>query len=72
MSDEALDRRVPIFRGIIYSLRETSYKRRDFRVAIILTDGRSQDNVTGPAEAARKLKINTFAIGEKSSYFLQY
>ncbi|PAV59374.1 hypothetical protein WR25_03507 [Diploscapter pachys] len=33
------------------------------RVAIILTDGRSQDNVTGPAEAARKLKINTFAIG---------
>lgn len=33
------------------------------RVAIILTDGRSQDNVTGPAETARKLSINTFSIG---------
>lgn len=33
------------------------------RVAIILTDGRSQDNVTGPADSARKLSINTFAIG---------
>ncbi|CAB3403060.1 unnamed protein product [Caenorhabditis bovis] len=33
------------------------------RVTIVLTDGRSQDNVTGPAEAARKLNINTFAIG---------
>ncbi|KAK6743395.1 hypothetical protein RB195_010571 [Necator americanus] len=33
------------------------------RVAIILTDGRSQDNVSGPAEAARKLSINTFSIG---------
>lgn len=34
-----------------------------FRVAIVLTDGRSQDNVTGPAEAARKLSITTFSIG---------
>lgn len=33
------------------------------RVAIVLTDGRSQDNVTAPAAAARKLSINTFAIG---------
>ncbi|CAJ0578738.1 unnamed protein product, partial [Mesorhabditis spiculigera] len=33
------------------------------RVAIILTDGRSQDNVTRPAIEARDLKINTFAIG---------
>lgn len=33
------------------------------RVAIIITDGRSQDNVTEPALAARNLNINTFAIG---------
>ncbi|EPB77461.1 von Willebrand factor type A domain protein [Ancylostoma ceylanicum] len=33
------------------------------RVAIVLTDGRSQDNVSGPAEAARKLSITTFSIG---------
>ncbi|KAK5982017.1 von Willebrand factor type A domain protein, partial [Trichostrongylus colubriformis] len=33
------------------------------RVAIVLTDGRSQDNVTGPAESARKLSITTFSIG---------
>ena len=33
------------------------------RVAIVITDGRSQDNVTEPAKAARNLKINTFSIG---------
>uniref|UniRef100_A0AC34QH72 Uncharacterized protein n=1 Tax=Panagrolaimus sp. JU765 TaxID=591449 RepID=A0AC34QH72_9BILA len=33
------------------------------RVAIVITDGRSQDNVTDPAKSARNLKINTFAIG---------
>ncbi|KAK0416184.1 hypothetical protein QR680_012332 [Steinernema hermaphroditum] len=33
------------------------------RVAIVITDGRSQDNVTGPAIAARGLHVNTFAIG---------
>lgn len=33
------------------------------RVAIVITDGRSQDNVTDPALAARNLNINTFAIG---------
>ena len=33
------------------------------RVAIVLTDGRSQDNVTEPAEAARNLHVNMFAIG---------
>lgn len=33
------------------------------RVAIVITDGRSQDNVTEPAKSARNLKINTFAIG---------
>uniref|UniRef100_A0A7E4VNX4 Transmembrane cell adhesion receptor mua-3 n=1 Tax=Panagrellus redivivus TaxID=6233 RepID=A0A7E4VNX4_PANRE len=33
------------------------------RVAIVITDGRSQDNVTEPAKAARNLQLNTFAIG---------
>ncbi|KHN76197.1 Transmembrane cell adhesion receptor mua-3 [Toxocara canis] len=33
------------------------------RVAIVITDGRSQDNVTEPAIAARKLHVNMFAIG---------
>lgn len=33
------------------------------RVAIVITDGRSQDNVTEPAKAARNLHVNTFAIG---------
>jgi hypothetical protein len=33
------------------------------RVAIVITDGRSQDNVTEPAKAARNLRINMFAIG---------
>uniref|UniRef100_A0AC35TFU5 EGF-like domain-containing protein n=1 Tax=Rhabditophanes sp. KR3021 TaxID=114890 RepID=A0AC35TFU5_9BILA len=33
------------------------------KVAIIMTDGRSQDNVTLPAIAARDKKINTFSIG---------
>ncbi|VDN55231.1 unnamed protein product [Dracunculus medinensis] len=33
------------------------------RVAIVITDGRSQDNVTEPAMAARNLSVNMFAIG---------
>lgn len=33
------------------------------RVAIVITDGRSQDNVTAPAKAARDLSVNTFSIG---------
>lgn len=33
------------------------------RVAIVITDGRSQDNVTEPSKAARELKVNMFAIG---------
>jgi hypothetical protein len=33
------------------------------RVAIVITDGRSQDNVTEPALAARKVGINMFSIG---------
>jgi hypothetical protein len=33
------------------------------RVAIVITDGRSQDNVTEPAKAARERKVNIFAIG---------
>ncbi|KAI3415661.1 hypothetical protein GPALN_005254 [Globodera pallida] len=33
------------------------------RVAVVITDGRSQDNVTQPAIAARNHQVNTFAIG---------
>ncbi|KAI6201465.1 hypothetical protein M3Y96_00844600 [Aphelenchoides besseyi] len=33
------------------------------RVAIVITDGRSQDNVTEPSKAARQLSVNMFAIG---------
>uniref|UniRef100_A0A915D433 Transmembrane cell adhesion receptor mua-3 n=1 Tax=Ditylenchus dipsaci TaxID=166011 RepID=A0A915D433_9BILA len=33
------------------------------RVAIVLTDGRSQDNVSEPAKAARNLHVNMFSIG---------
>ena len=33
------------------------------RVAIVITDGRSQDNVSDPAKAARDLKVNMFSIG---------
>ena len=33
------------------------------RVGIVLTDGRSQDNVTGPSDAARNANINLIAIG---------
>lgn len=33
------------------------------RVAIVITDGRSQDNVTVPAEAARKAHVSIFAVG---------
>lgn len=33
------------------------------RVAIVITDGRSQDNVTEPALNARNLHINMFAVG---------
>ncbi|VDK58293.1 unnamed protein product [Gongylonema pulchrum] len=33
------------------------------RVAIVITDGRSQDNVTEPAKVARDLHINMFSVG---------
>lgn len=33
------------------------------RVAIVITDGRSQDNVTEPAKVARNVNVNMFAIG---------
>lgn len=33
------------------------------RVAIVITDGRSQDNVSEPASAARALRVNMFSIG---------
>ncbi|KAL3070193.1 hypothetical protein niasHT_039386 [Heterodera trifolii] len=33
------------------------------RVAIVITDGRSQDNVTEPAKAARHMRVNMFSIG---------
>lgn len=33
------------------------------RVAIVITDGRSQDNVSEPAMNARNLHINMFAVG---------
>lgn len=33
------------------------------RVAIVITDGRSQDNVTEAADNARRSMVNMFAIG---------
>jgi len=33
------------------------------RIAVVITDGRSQDNVIGPANKAREAGVRLFAVG---------
>lgn len=39
------------------------------KLAILITDGKSQDNVQDPAEKLRNLGVKIFAVGENRDVF---